>query len=345
MRALILFLVLLTISSCKNDSKNNNQEQRTENSVTDTVMQKDPATQLSELRSEEWSVAFEYPDSLTVFEGHLPAETPVINIYDPDTAEEPPFGIHEDAGITYITIIPEGFGVDGPSGEQLSLNDWQGNLPVTFNINREDSRVYLLENGQPWAVSLRFYEAPPGWNDYGSIFIHYGVENYRSECEDTTTGETKAMEECDPLGGRDRMKFYGNVKPEAREALHSVLQNLYFIDEDAEREPISDLIQIETPEPGERISSPLKIAGKARGHWLFEAEAPVQLVDANYNPLARGSIKADEWMTGDFVPVEETLTFSTPETAEGYLVLNKSNASGKPEKDRSFRIPVTFSSN
>lgn len=108
--------------------------------------------------------------------------------------------------------------------------------------------------------------------------------------------------------------------------------------------PIGDLIKIEKPLPNMDISSPLKVKGEARGQWFFEGDFPVVLEDSNGKTLARGVAKAQgRWMTSEFVPFELTLTYDdVPDDERGYLVFQRSNASGLPEHDRSFRLPVLF---
>jgi hypothetical protein len=108
--------------------------------------------------------------------------------------------------------------------------------------------------------------------------------------------------------------------------------------------PIGDLLKIEKPLPNMDISSPLKVEGEARGQWYFEGDFPVVLEDRNGKILARGVAEAQgRWMTSDFVPFELTLTYDdAPDDERGYLVFQRSNASGLPEHDRSFRLPVLF---
>lgn len=105
-----------------------------------------------------------------------------------------------------------------------------------------------------------------------------------------------------------------------------------------------DLIRASEPMPGEKISSPLTIAGEARGGWYFEASFPYELLDANGTVIAQGPVAAQgEWMTQDFVPFSATITFpAQPAGSTGTLVLKKDNASGLPENDDSLTIPVTF---
>ncbi|MFA5966943.1 MAG: Gmad2 immunoglobulin-like domain-containing protein [Patescibacteria group bacterium] len=91
------------------------------------------------------------------------------------------------------------------------------------------------------------------------------------------------------------------------------------------------------------ISSPLKITGRARGNWFFEASFPIQLLDQNSKRLAEVVATAQgDWMTTDLVPFTAELTFTTPAGDTGQLVLNRDNPSGLPENDAQLIIPVRF---
>lgn len=105
-----------------------------------------------------------------------------------------------------------------------------------------------------------------------------------------------------------------------------------------------DLIVITSPLPGETVSSPITIAGIARGTWYFEATAPITLVNWDGLIIAEGYVTATEnWMTEDFVPFEGTLEFELPSLyPRGALILRASNPSGLPEHDRAVEIPIRF---
>jgi len=105
----------------------------------------------------------------------------------------------------------------------------------------------------------------------------------------------------------------------------------------------SDLIVLETPRPGQTISNPVVIKGKARGNWYFEASFPARLIDANGKFLGTMPIQATgDWMTTEFVPFTATMDFTIPSTKTGTLILQKDNPSELPENDDELRIPVTF---
>ncbi len=104
-----------------------------------------------------------------------------------------------------------------------------------------------------------------------------------------------------------------------------------------------DLVVVNSPLPGTTVRSPLVISGKARGPWYFEGSAPIFLLDASGTVVASGHITAQgEWTTTDFVPFTVTLTFTTPTTTTGTLILKNDNPSGDPTKDKRIEIPVRF---
>jgi Immunoglobulin-like domain of bacterial spore germination len=113
----------------------------------------------------------------------------------------------------------------------------------------------------------------------------------------------------------------------------------------------ADLIQVVTPAGMDVVTSPLSLAGKARGNWFFEASAPVSLVNWDGLIIAEGFVTADgDWMTTEFVPFSGTLEFTSPYKdgdpefmKRGTLIFKKDNPSGLPENDDAVEIPVLFS--
>lgn len=111
----------------------------------------------------------------------------------------------------------------------------------------------------------------------------------------------------------------------------------------SQAQALSNLILVSAPTENSAISSPLAIAGQARGTWYFEASAPVQLLDANGTVIAQGHLTAQgDWMTAEFVPFTATLTFTKPATPTGTLVLKNDNPSGDPSRQKELDIPVKF---
>src|SRR4030042_356275 len=104
-----------------------------------------------------------------------------------------------------------------------------------------------------------------------------------------------------------------------------------------------DMIQVTNPQPNALVSSPLMVTGQARGNWYFEASFPVKILDASGNILNQVPAQAQgDWMTTDFVPFVATISFTTPTTGTGTLVLQNDNPSGLPENAQELHFPVKF---
>jgi hypothetical protein len=106
----------------------------------------------------------------------------------------------------------------------------------------------------------------------------------------------------------------------------------------------TSMIRVDEPLMNASIKSPVRVRGEARGNWYFEASFPAEILDANGKQLAIVPIQAiGEWMTTEFVPFDTSISFPTPTTNTGTIVLHKDNPSGLPEYDDEVRIPVVFS--
>jgi hypothetical protein len=107
-----------------------------------------------------------------------------------------------------------------------------------------------------------------------------------------------------------------------------------------------DMIVITNPTEGATISSPLKVTGRARGSWFFEASFPVILTDWDGKIIAQAPAQAKgDWMTTDWVDFEVTLSFTNPGavvSSRGALILKKDNPSGLPEHDDYREFTVFF---
>lgn len=107
--------------------------------------------------------------------------------------------------------------------------------------------------------------------------------------------------------------------------------------------PKQDIINLESPAPGERLDNPVFIKGEARGSWFFEASFPVKLYDKDNHVLAQGIAQAkSDWMTQDMVQFESDLSFAVAQEEPGTLVLEKDNPSGLPQNSDELRVPVVL---
>jgi len=104
-----------------------------------------------------------------------------------------------------------------------------------------------------------------------------------------------------------------------------------------------DLLKLDKPQPNAIVKSPLTIEGSARGFWFFEASFPIRVLDANGKELGISHVQAlENWMTTEFVTFSGAVTFKTPTTDTGTLVLEKDNPSGLPENAAEVRYPIRF---
>ena len=104
-----------------------------------------------------------------------------------------------------------------------------------------------------------------------------------------------------------------------------------------------DTVTVNAPKAGDRITSPLTVSGVVPGPWSFEANFPVEIVDADHNKVAEGyaTVKGD-WMTTEPIAFSATVPFKAPVTDDGFVVIRKANASGDQATDDSVEVPIKF---
>lgn len=96
-----------------------------------------------------------------------------------------------------------------------------------------------------------------------------------------------------------------------------------------------------SPQPNQLVDSPLRVEGKAKGTWFFEAAMPIKILDEEGRELAVSYAQAlDNWMTEDFIPFSGEIRFISDKEQAGLLVLNKANPSGLAEYEEAFSLPV-----
>jgi hypothetical protein len=103
-------------------------------------------------------------------------------------------------------------------------------------------------------------------------------------------------------------------------------------------------IIISSPTPGQTISSPLMISGRAKGEWFgVDGTFPITLLDANGQTISEATAAAlDAWATDDFVDFNATLEFTATTSATGTIIFAKDNPSGLPQDDLNAEVPIVF---
>jgi hypothetical protein len=346
----LFFLIILILFACGGGGDRQEKEQ-VDSSEGDTLAEKGRAGDLKDVdttgwqtyRNDDYHIALKYPAGWKVAEQDEPFQ--IINVYSTEHANDfkLPLKIHNKPIISHVSFFPDGYGTEFPSGKIASLEEWNGYIPTDFEVDKRRSTVFLTENNEAWGFLIRTSTPPAGWSKNGFIFIQIKSTEVSFTCIDKASGENKPMNDCDPLTG-DIVKRAGKVSPDDKRKILKIIETIHFFDERNERRPLEDLIKVENPQPNDTISSPLKVSGKARGYWYFEGDFPVELVGVDGQVVGHGIARAtDEWMTEDFVPFEVTIDYEHSGDGEGYLLFKRSNASGMPEHDRTYRIPVKFS--
>ena len=116
-----------------------------------------------------------------------------------------------------------------------------------------------------------------------------------------------------------------------------------------------DFIIVDEPAPFSIISSPLKVTGKARGNWFFEASFPIFIVDWDGKIIAQSHAEAvldpnnpeSTWMTTEFVEFQGIIEFPRQNMPNDFLkrgaiIFHNDNPSGLPENDKALEIPILF---
>ena len=226
-------------------------------------------------------------------------------------------------------------------GKEQPLN---GKSPVNFEINEIESKVFLLENGDPWGYYIVPENPPANWKN-GFIFVQIAVNDFRTECIDKETGEMLDSRDCNPMLG-DTVKRYGTIDEQMKQKIVQMLESFSLEGKADETSTVqaSDIgIQIDYPQPQSVVNFPLEVRGEAHGSWYFEAEFGVAL-EKDGNTLSTAIVKAQgDWMKDDLVPFRATLPAPDKNfKEEARLVFRNSNASGKPENDKSYEVLVVM---
>lgn len=107
-----------------------------------------------------------------------------------------------------------------------------------------------------------------------------------------------------------------------------------------------DLIIVQSPRIGEKVTNPIVISGKARGTWFFEASFPIVVTNWDGLIIGEGFATADgEWMTEEYVPFTATISYDATKIgpySRGSLILKKDNPSGEPQFDDALEYQINF---
>ncbi len=289
--------------------------------------------------NQKYGFSIEYPDSgWDVVVDEDSQTVPKINLYKPDPVGNTDIPLNHFSNSTHVSVFPQGIPTEGLYGQN---EEFRRAMNIDYT---SDSKVFVLEDGTPFAYFIRPKNAPlANWNESGFIFARLELDNQETYCLRNGERVDQTKTQCDPLTGGDQVVWNGSVKQADLNIIDTMLSTFDFLDE---AETLDDLIRLDQPISGQTITSPLLITGEARGNWYFEATFPIMLTNWDGLIIAEGYASAqDDWMTENFVPFAAELEFRDVDTGvsnRGYLILQKNNPSGLPEHDAALEIPVFF---
>lgn len=288
-----------------------------------------------DFKNEQFNFSLRYPaNDWNMYNGDSNELFPAFNFYIKPAGVPLDLPLNHFANFNHVSVYPEGIPTEGVFGQTKDFG-----LDLGIEVE-EESKLYLLEDGTPFAAFIKPDNPPQSWNENGFVWMRLEINNLNVRC--LRDGEEIDSDDCDPMAEDDQIMRSGSVNEELWEIQKEVVKSFVFTEE--------KLISVASPEAGEVISSPLEVEGEARGQWYFEAEFHVVLVDWDGRIIAETNARAqDDWMTEDFVPFKATIDFESPYQEgdpdfmkEGTLILQKANPSGLPEHEDAFEIPVRF---
>lgn len=290
--------------------------------------------------------------------------------------------VHPVTGAVWATEMGRDWLGDNAPPDEINIVEEGKNYgwPICYGKNihdtKFDKKVYVRDpcaNALPPQIEIQAHSAPlgiafapeEGWPEeywYNAFVAYHGSWN-RSEPTGYKIVRMKLDAQGRYLGQEDFISGWltetGDALGRPADILAMSGGTIYISDDTAGviyrvsyvgsgRAPVSgedksNLISVETPRPGELVTSPIMVSGRARGFWFFEASFPVKAFDGNGRELGVGIAQAkDDWMTTEFVPFEGKVEFSSPETDTGILVFLKDNPSGLPENADELVMPIRF---
>ncbi|MDF1497450.1 MAG: Gmad2 immunoglobulin-like domain-containing protein [Patescibacteria group bacterium] len=287
--------------------------------------------------SQDYSFSLEYPENWLKNETGASVQEPKINFYK-NISSSAVLPLDHFSNENHVSIFPLGIGTEGLVGVSRD---------VDFNVGfilSGDSKMFVLEDGTPYAAYLIPQNPPPGWNESGFIWIRAKINNLETTCY--VDGEVVDEQDCNPLMGDTRIERSGRIDQNIWNEEKEIVSTFDFL----ESEAVGELIRLNEPQENNVVTSPLDIQGRARGQWYFEGIFNIVLTDWDGEIITETNAEADgNWMTEEFVPFRAEMQFESPYQSgdpeymrNGSLILQKANPSGLPENAGALEIPVKF---
>lgn len=288
----------------------------------------------------DYEFSLEYPSNWNKFSEEEQI-SPKFNFYLLDSLDDDKLPLDHFSNQTHTSVFPLGIPTENVMAQFISVEESGIDFPYELT---EDSKVFVLETGEPFAAYLKLKNSPDSWNSSGFVWVRVAVNNLETRCE--RAGEIISSQECDPFVAGDTVIWNGEVDSDHWDQAVSIAESFNF--NDTFDDTPEQQIVLENPNLNEVISSPLILTGKVKGTWLFEATAPIVLVDWDRKIIGESFIETnDDWMTEDFVSFSGEIKFEKPEdmgdfSDKGTLIFKKANPSGLPQNDDAVETNVRF---
>ena len=164
-------------------------------------------------KSDQYNFSVTVPVGWKVAEGTI-GNVPAINIF-------PENQIHDEmydhfSNFTHISFYPMGIPTEGVFAQTKPLD-----LSLQVKTN-DESRGYMLGNGDVFAQYVLFENFPDSWKEYGFVWTRIAVQNQEERC--SSGGEFVPIDQCDVFFG-DGIVVTGSIQPEYEEALRSIARS------------------------------------------------------------------------------------------------------------------------
>lgn len=208
----------------------------------------------------------------------------------------------------------------------LGENAWGGSVVFTENESEFSSPGFSIDGSKYEHDEIK-------WNYFGIVY------KYKSDKEDMSDiphkGDDELEENIKIMNEiTNSFKILTDIK-ESQTGFTSECENIYSLSD--------SVVELDSVQAGDKISSPLQLKGRIRGSWCFEASCQVEIYDSDGQKLFSGNFMlVDDWMTDSLVDFEIEVEFELEEADSGYLIFVKSNPSGLEKNCGEVHVPINF---
>lgn len=164
-------------------------------------------------KSDQYNFSVIVPDGWKVVEGTI-GNVPAINIFPENQTHNEMYD--HFMNVTHISFYPMGIPTEGVFAQTRPLD-----LSLQVKTN-DQSRSYMLGNGDIFARYILFENSPESWEEHGFVWARIAVQNQEEQC--SSGGEFVPVDQCDVFFG-DEIVVTGNVRAGHEDTLKSTFNS------------------------------------------------------------------------------------------------------------------------